>query len=92
MRGKYSPTVSAAYHADNNWWRKFAQSKASSTDEYHHYDPDGYDSYGYDINDRDRAGNFEYEYYETDPVSDDNELYEQALLTWKFNGVKPVNY
>jgi hypothetical protein len=38
--GKYSPTVSAAYGADQEWHRKLRPE-----DDW--YDDEGYDSYGY---------------------------------------------
>lgn len=92
MRGKYSPTVSAAYQTDQEWWRRYAYAGITG-DEFVQYDPDGYDSYGYDKNDRDRAGNAEYEYYANtgfSPDQDINHLYETALDEWTFDGVKPV--
>ena len=87
MRGKYSPTVSRAYMRDQDWWRKY-----TSEDEftYHQYDPEGYDSYGYDKNDMDRAGNYEYQYYSDDTDCGENWAYNQALDEWTFDGVKPV--
>ena len=50
-RGKFSPTVNNAYVRDSNWFTKYSQGQA--------YDPEGYDSYGYDIKKQDRAGNNE---------------------------------
>ena len=41
MRGKYSPTVTAAYMADQKWHQKFM-----AVDGFL-YDPEGFDSYGY---------------------------------------------
>lgn len=90
MRGKYSPTVSAAYMADQNWWDKYA---ASTGESYPSYDPEGYDSYGYNADDVDRAGNHESAYYcNDDPTweTDYNLAYDAALDTWGFDGVKPV--
>lgn len=87
MRGKYSPTVSAAYQVDQEWWRNYCK---SGTEEYPQYDPEGYDSYGYDKDDRDRAGNYEYEYY-ADNHGDCNFKYNDALGEWRFDGVKPVS-
>ena len=85
-RGKFSPTVSDAYYRDQNWFTKYSQGQA--------YDPEGYDSYGYDINDRDRAGNNEFDYLHNDadwdPDLDFNRLYDDALDQWTFDGVKPV--
>jgi hypothetical protein len=88
MRGKYSPTVSRAYQRDQEWHRKFM-----SPDDI--YDPDGYDSYGYNQDDVDRAGNHENEYYCNDDDADGvfssgNHAYDQAYDDWGFDGVKPV--
>ena len=91
MRGKYSPTVSAAYMKDQKWWYKYA----AITGEFAQYDPDGFDSYGYDKNEVDRAGNNESAYYHNDAldygIDDDyNFDYDTALSEWTFDGVKPV--
>lgn len=82
MRGKYSPTVSEAYSKDRAWHEKYAGQEI--------YDPEGFDSYGYDANDRDRAGNEEFEYYCDDDDAGSNWKYETALGDWGFDGVKPV--
>ena len=91
MRGKYSPTVSRAYMKDQNWWEKY---RASSNESYAAYDPEGFDSYGYDKDDVDRAGNSEYEYYINDcphpEHADYNIKYDVAYDEWGFDGVKPV--
>lgn len=94
MRGKYSPTVTAAYMKDQDWFRKYC---AQASNEYTIYDPDGFDSYGYDKNDVDRAGNNENDYMVNDapftydgPDGDWNDAYDDALATWGFDGVKPV--
>lgn len=91
MRGKYSPTVTAAYMADQEWWVKYT--KALMYTLHTQYDPEGYDSYGYNKDDIDRAGNNEYEYYHNDCSMDDNDYnwkYDDALGQWGFDGVKPV--
>lgn len=89
MRGKYSPTVSAAYQADQDWFRKFCQLAPHGTVVYSPYDPDGYDSYGYDKNDQDRAGNHESDYYGDNDFGS-NDAYDDALNVWSFDGIKPV--
>ena len=93
MRGKYSPTVSQAYQADQDWWRKYAFARQPG-DNWIQYDPEGYDSYGYDTNDVDRAGNSEYEYYSNDcphpEHADYNIKYDVVYDEWIFDGVKPV--
>ena len=91
MRGKYSPTVSAAYMKDQDWWRKYTGENEYT---YNQYDPEGFDSYGYDKNDVDRAGNHEFDYVHNDGDynrdEDYNNAYDQALDDWTFDGVKPV--
>jgi len=90
MRGKYSPTVSAAYRKDQEWWRRYSR----EAEEWTQYDPEGFDSYGYDEHDYDRAGNQESTYYSNDAPwdSDDdyNYAYDAALDDWGFDGTKPV--
>lgn len=89
MRGKYSPTVSAAYSKDQDWWEKFH----NDTDEWAAYDREGYDCYGYNKNDIDRAGNHENDYIHSDDgdyFSGTNWKYEKAQDQWGFDGVKPV--
>lgn len=83
MRGKYSPTVSAAYQADKKWFKKYSDYD-SQPDNWFIYDPDGFDSYGYDENEIDRAGNREDDYYSND------DAYDAALSDWGFDGTKPV--
>lgn len=93
MRGKYSPTVTAAYQADQEWWD--THSGAVLLPEIHmQYDPEGYDSYGYDKNDTDRAGNSENDYAyndgDYDLGQDYNNAYDIASGAWGFDGTKPV--
>lgn len=95
MRGKYSPTVSKAYMKDQDWWRKYAGTDRE--DVYVDRDPDGYDHYGYNDNDVDRAGNSEYIYYRNDAALHDinteqdyNLEYDKVYSEWGFDGVKPV--
>lgn len=86
MRGKYSPTVTVAYQTDQEWHRKYAQNEQ--------YDPEGFDSYGYNADDMDRAGNYEHEYYVddvTDEWGSDNWAYNRASDAWIFDGEKPVH-
>jgi len=92
MRGKYSPTVSAAYMADQEWWTNYTYANKHNRErEYIQYDPEGYDSYGYDANDTDRQGNQEHEYYHDDNEEwGENYAYERALNEWTFDGTKPV--
>lgn len=83
MRGKYSPTVNAAYRRAADWFNKYSQGQ--------HYDPEGYDSYGYDQHCMDRAGNHEFDYALNDTDSDYNSLYDDTLADWGFDGVKPAS-
>lgn len=92
MRGKYSPTVSAAYQADQDWFIHYCIHEINSS-EYAQYDPEGYDSYGYNADDVDRAGNQEHEYYANDGYDFDgdwNYAYNAASEAWGFDGTKPV--
>lgn len=86
MRGKYSPTVSAAYMWTPNWFEHYSQGER--------YDPDGFDSYGYDDDDVDRAGNHELDYAMGQTINgeyvDVNDAYEQVLDDWGFDGNKPI--
>jgi hypothetical protein len=94
MRGKYSPTVTVAYMRDQEWHCKYVASGDSTSGR----DPGGYDSYGYDDKDVDRAGNNESDYYMNDApnyydnVLDYNIAYDLARDAWGFDGVKPVEY
>lgn len=100
MRGKYSPTVTAAYMADQKWHEKLLATHGAfesdgTPSEYGSYDVDGFDSYGYNKHDVDRAGNEETEYYmgyedEDGVYHDVNHAYDSALDEWKFDGVRPV--
>lgn len=101
MRGKYSPTVTDAYCRDQAWHDKLLASHGTfdadgKPCEYSRYDVDGYDSYGYNKQDVDRAGNHENDYASDDYDADDqviegyNWLYEQALSEWKYDGVRPI--
>jgi hypothetical protein len=90
MRGKYSPTISAAYTVDQEWWHKYSR----DAEEFTLYDPEGYDSYGYNEAGHDRAGHQEHEYY-CDDIGEglwdgENFAYSNALDDWGFDGVKPV--
>lgn len=57
--GKYSPTVSSAYAKNQDWWKPF---------NFGIYDEDGFDSYGYNKDGVDRAGNNELDYLYTEEV------------------------
>ena len=85
MRGKYSPTVSAAYQTDQHWWSLYA----ATCKEWTQYDPEGYDSYGYNEDNVDRAGNPEYVYYYSDDNDGGNIAYNNARDVWDFDGTKP---
>lgn len=55
--GKYSPTVDVAYSKDQSWWEKNGGGIV-----HVNYDNDGYDSYGYNVEGKDRAGYTEWDY------------------------------
>lgn len=88
--GKYSPTVVASYHKDQNWWERNGGGYGNGKNPESNND-DGYDSYGYaDCTGPDRAGHTESDYgssgewYED---SDGNEhfeyhLYEDVYYEW----------
>lgn len=83
MRGKYSPTVNAAYAKSQAWFDHYAAGNC--------FDPEGFDSYGYNNEGIDRAGNQEMDYGCDDiPGSGINSRYEAADQEWGFDGTKPV--
>lgn len=82
--GKYSPTVSKAYQNDQKWWEKNGGDVAKEGKESWH-DNDGYDSYGYNKNDVDRAGNTESDYLTNYDV--DYEQYTLAESTYEQWGI-----
>lgn len=92
-RGKYSPTVEAAYANDQEWFRKYAGEDENGI--WQMYDPEGFDPYGYNRNDVDRAGNHENDYLHNDAQFDTDENYNYAydctLGDWGFDGTKPVS-
>ena len=82
--GKWSPTVSASYAADEGWWDKHKK------DPNDLYDVDGYDEYGYHhATEKDRAGYTEDDYllsgrwetYGDDEVFE-YPLYEDVAREW----------
>ncbi len=84
--GKYSPTVSTSYSRDQEWWYKngggFGNGKNPDSD----LDDDGFDSYGYDNDNIDRAGVSEISYMSTYSVDNEGELhyylYEEVSMEW----------
>jgi hypothetical protein len=75
--GKYSPTVSRAYMKDQQWWEKNG-GYVESADKLPWYDNDGYDSYGYNADGVDRAGNTELDYINQYEIYDDQITYHLA--------------
>jgi hypothetical protein len=94
MRGKYSPTVSSAYSHDQDWHRKFCNLAPYGDVIYSPYDPEGFNSYGYDKDNIDRAGNHENNYAHNDGDydrdEDYNNRYDIAYDEWGFDGTKPA--
>jgi hypothetical protein len=80
--GKYSPTVSASYARDQQWWKRH------NTDPQSWNDDEGYDSYGYSEGGTgpDRAGYTEDQYASGE---DDGcggwhyPLYERVSMEWQ---------
>lgn len=60
--GKYSPTVSGWYAKDKEWFVKNGGDFNNGNDHNSFYDNDGYDSYGYNEKEIDRAGVHENDY------------------------------
>lgn len=75
---KIQPTINAAYRVAENWHDKLLADNDCV------YDVDGYDSYGYDIRNVDRAGIHENDY------ALDIELFYDIQQEWGFNGIRPV--
>ena len=88
MRGKYSPTVTAAYMADQDWHDRFCESVVT-TENWVEFDPDGFDKYGYNADGIDRDGNHEDIYAESDEYGF-NYWYDTVIDTWDYDGVRPV--
>ena len=95
-RGKYSPTVNVAYQVNQKWWREYAYSKQHDPIKgFVEYDPEGFDSYGYNAEGVDRAGYTENDYLHNDAADlgfdyDYNRAYDFVLDNWGFNGFKPI--
>ncbi len=84
--GKYSPTVSFMYARDQNWFEKNGGGYGNGNDPESDYDDDGYDSYGYNRNDIDRAGNAEFSYLASNSYLDGESyyhLYESVSDEWR---------
>jgi hypothetical protein len=87
--GKYSPTVTAAYAADQDWHDKLC-------DDGEWIDRDGYDSYGYHRDSgKDRAGYTELDYMASGQWDDDLSdfvypLDDDVSRDWTFDGIRPV--
>lgn len=78
--GKYSPTVSGWYQKNKNWFKEVAPEQNNGLVGY---DKDGYDHYGYNKDDVDRAGVKEFEYLQGEEIGDEyvyvlyNRVYEE---------------
>jgi len=83
VQGKYSPTVFCAYTKDPDWQTRLSESDQDAG--IFTYDVDGYDSYGYDKDDIDRAGNSEYDYSAWDV-----DQFNSLAYSWSFDGTRPV--
>jgi hypothetical protein len=89
MIGKYSPTVSKAYRTDQDWFEKYAGKDENECDNL--YDPEGYDSYGYNKDGFDRVENKDYFYSKVcECCRQTVQWYDEISLEWTFDGTKPV--
>lgn len=73
--GKYSPTVSGWYAKDKEWFKKNGGDFGNGKQPNSFYDDDGYDSYGYNENDIDRAGINENDYICNEELFEDISIY-----------------
>lgn len=72
-RGKYSPTVTFSYQQDQKWFEKFSNGEA--------YDPEGYDHYGYNKDEFDRAGFNEHDYIQFSEF-DNGDFFDDGLALY----------
>jgi hypothetical protein len=83
MLGKYSPTVDFAYYKNQDWFEKYSNNNI--------YDPEGYDSYGYNKDGVDRAGNKELDYTQVCKCCGQTApLYMDIVEQWSYDGIKPI--
>lgn len=86
--GKYSPTVSASYMRDQQWWERNGGGYGNGKNPDSHDDDDGFDSYGYSDGGQgvDRAGYTENDYAEGewDEALEDfhHDLYDRVAGEW----------
>lgn len=83
--GKYSPTVSTSYSQDQEWYEKNGGGYGNGKDPESYYDDDGFDSYGYNAEGRDRAGHHENDYpasFQWDNDSAYYPLHEDVESEW----------
>jgi hypothetical protein len=85
--GKYSPTVSFSYMKDQKWFEKNGGDFGNGVNPDSIYDNDGFDSYGYNSENIDRAGIHENDYMRFYTVLDDEleyTLYNDTYGEWCF--------
>lgn len=84
--GKYSPTVSFSYGKDQDWFKKNGGGFGNGNNPHSDLDNDGYDSYGYNENEVDRAGNSEMDYLASVDYENFNDpyyyLFENTQSDW----------
>ncbi len=93
--GKYSPTVSAAYSNDQDWWERNGGEDPENSDkpyEVVYFDRDGYDSYGYNVKGVDRAGYDEEHYLLASVIHDGDVVYELFNSVWSDWGVNDEGF
>lgn len=88
--GKYSPTVSYSYSKDKEWFKKNGGGFGNGKDPQSDFDNDGFDSYGYDKNEVDRAGNEESSYLNSVDYEFENAyyyLFENVSKDWHLKSI-----
>lgn len=90
-RGDYSPTVRAAYRINPYWHQGVVDENGMES----RFDVDGYDMYGYDASDIDRAG-FSASEYDMNSIDFDdcsfeyNADFDREFGSWAFDGIRPI--
>lgn len=86
--GKYSPTVSGWYSRNQQWFKEVPPEQNCGLVGY---DAQGYDRYGYNTEDVDRAGHHEFEYLQSEEINGEYEyvLFGQVQDNW---WTKPFPY
>lgn len=96
--GKYSPTVSLSYAICKEWWELNGGGFGNGKNPLSDYDDDGYDSYGYNQKDIDRAGHNELDYMTGELIEDGDgnenyvhRLYDDVSMEWSNKKIGILN-